>query len=59
MALIMIDGQTIAKNLSEDDLRLMSECLSNAVESGEDSEIHLENSTFEVVVHEEAAEEKS
>jgi hypothetical protein len=57
MALLLLDGDTIVKDLSVEDLKVLGLSLEEAIESGEDTEANLEGQTLEIVMNPGAMEQ--
>ena len=51
MALILLDGNTIMTEISDDDLRIFRLAIDEALESGEDTEMMLETQTVEIIMN--------
>tara|TARA_R100001244_G_scaffold110760_1_gene81866 strand:- start:4988 stop:5287 length:300 start_codon:yes stop_codon:yes gene_type:complete len=51
MALILLDGNTIMTEVSDDDLRIFRLAIDEALESGEDTEMMLETQTVEIIMN--------
>ena len=57
MALILLDGDTVIKDMSTDDLRQLELGINEAIDTGEDTEIALEGQTVEIIMNPGAMED--